>query len=375
MNNPQRMVIGMMDGFGLDYFERSPMPVLKQMAKEGLYRPVECVIPSVTNVNNASICCGAWPERHGVTGNVWFDERMGREDYMESADFLRIPTLLERAAAEGVRSALLTCKKKTVHLLGRGAALALAAEEPPPEFERRYGKAPEIYSREINAWLWTVACDLLKRAPDLKVLYVHTTDYPMHAWAPDAVESQEHLATVDALIGEARTIAPDAAFFFTADHGMNFKTVCRDLKQACAARGFDLRYALSVEKDRYVRHHRTFGGIAWIYVHSPNDRDAAAEVLRTIPGVEKVLTREEAASRYHLMPERIGQLVVLGDRVTVFGELPAGREEERLEASYRSHGSEYESMVPLVIWNCEAKLPPLTEFRNNHDLVKWAYRS
>ena len=74
------------------------------------------------------------------------------------------------------------------------------------------------------------------------------------------------------------------------------------------------------------------------------------------------------------MPERIGPLVVLGDRVTVFGDLPAGREEERLEATYRSHGSEYETLVPLVIWNCDAKLPPLAEFRNTHDLVKWAYR-
>lgn len=63
------------------------------------------------------------------------------------------------------------------------------------------------------------------------------------------------------------------------------------------------------------------------------------------------------------MPERIGPLVVLGDRVTVFGDLPAGR-----------HGSEYETLVPLVIWNCDAKLPPLAEFRNTHDLVKWAYR-
>mgnify|MGYP000073680994 CR=1 FL=1 len=374
MAYPQRLVVGMLDGFGVDYFESGPMPVLKAMAREGLYRQVECVIPSVTNANNTSICCGAWPEAHGLTGNVWFDETTGREDYMESADFLRVPTLLQRAAAQGVRSALLTCKKKTVRLLGRGAAIAVAAEEPPPEFVQRYGRAPEIYSREINYWLWKVAGDLLKREPDLGVLYVHITDYPMHAWAPDRAESREHLATLDGLFGEARAAAPDAAFGFTADHGMNYKTVCRDLKQVCAARGFDLRYALSVEKDRYVRHHRTFGGIAWVYLHSPDERDRAAGVLRSIPGVERVLPREEAAARYRLMPERIGQLVVLGDRDTVFGDLPAGQEEERLEPTYRSHGSEHERAVPLVLWNCEAKLPPAAEFRNNHDLVKWAYR-
>ena len=32
------------------------------------------------------------------------------------------------------------------------------------------------------------------------------------------------------------------------------------------------------------------------------------------------MTRDEAARRFHLMPERIGELVVLGDKDTVFGE-------------------------------------------------------
>jgi predicted AlkP superfamily pyrophosphatase or phosphodiesterase len=38
-------------------------------------------MPSVTNANNASICCGVLPEQHGITGNSYFDERAGREEY------------------------------------------------------------------------------------------------------------------------------------------------------------------------------------------------------------------------------------------------------------------------------------------------------
>ena len=37
---------------------------------------------------------------------------------MESAEFIRVPTIIQRAADRGVKSALLTAKVKTIHLLG-----------------------------------------------------------------------------------------------------------------------------------------------------------------------------------------------------------------------------------------------------------------
>ena len=36
--------------------------------------------------------------------------------------------------------------------------------------------------------------EILKDHPELRVVYVHTTDYPMHTWPPEAPESKEHLA-------------------------------------------------------------------------------------------------------------------------------------------------------------------------------------
>ncbi len=368
----QRVVVGMYDGLGLDYLDASPMPVFRDLAAGGFFKPVRAVMPSVTNVNNVSICCGAWPAEHGITGNSYFDEAAGRAEYMEDAGFLRVPTLLQRAARLSIPGALLTCKKKTINLLAGGAALAVAAEEPPPDFVRRYGRPPDIYSREINAWLWRVAGDLLRTRPDLGCLYVHTTDYPMHAWPPEAGESQEHLAALDALLGEARDAAPDAAFLLTADHGMNFKTRCWDLARACARRGLALRFALSAERDRYLRHHRTFGGTAWVWLHRPEDAAEAGRIIRALEGVEDVWPRAEAARQFRLMPERIGELMVLGDRDTVFGETAA--ECEELEPTYRSHGSLHELDVPLVIGNWSGPLPPAGEFQANLDLTRRLYR-
>src|SRR5262245_19834222 len=118
----QRIVILMCEGLGTDYYAESPMPTLKRWAAGGVYADAKAVMPSVTNANNTSICCGAWPGTHGIIGNSFLDEKTGAEEYMESADLLLAPTLFERAARHGVPSALLTSKQKTTELLGRGAA-------------------------------------------------------------------------------------------------------------------------------------------------------------------------------------------------------------------------------------------------------------
>jgi phosphonoacetate hydrolase len=369
----QRIVIAMVDGLGTDYVAHSEMPALKGMMSKGFSKTVQAVMPTVTNVNNASICCGAWPEEHGITGNSFFDEAIGRPEYMESAEYLRLPTLFERAARQGARSALLTAKKKTVALLSRGTELAIAAEAPSAKVVQHHGAAPAIYSREINYWLWEVAIDLLKNRPDVNVLYVHTTDYPMHMWPPEAPESREHLAKLDALLGRAIAAAPDAAFLLTADHGLNTKRRCWDLEKACKNRGIELRFALSAERDKYVKHHRTFGGTAWVWLKSPSDAAKVVGVIRNLEGVEAVLTREEAARRFHLMPSRIGELVVLGDKETVFGELET--ESEELPASFRTHGSLHESDVPLVIHNASGELPRADDIRTNFDLTRHLFRT
>lgn len=367
---PQRIVVLMIDGFGVPYLEQSPMPTLARWRQSGLFRRVQDTMPSVTNTNNASICCGVWPDRHGITGNSYLDERTGREEYMESAGLVMAPTLFQKAQKRGVKSALLSSKKKTTTLLSAGADTILTAEAPPADWVKRLGPAPDIYSREINYWLMTAAIDLLKTRPDLGCLYIHTTDYPMHMWPPEAVESNAHLARLDQLLGEAAAAAPDTAFLLTADHGMNFKSRCWDLEKVCARRGAPIRIAISVERDKYPKHHRGHGGVSWVYCKSVREVDRVARVLSGIEGVERVLTRSEAARRFHLMASRIGDLVVLGDRDTVFGDLDSER--EALPAEYRAHGSLHEVEVPLVIYNCDAKLSA-DDFRFNRDLARWAY--
>jgi phosphonoacetate hydrolase len=366
----QRVIVLMVDGFGADYITASRMPVLKAWQKTGIDRLVTGVMPSVTNANNTSICCGLWPEKHGITANFYLDETTGREEYMESAELVLAPTLFERAAEKGAGSALLSSKKKTITLLPRGATLVMSAEIPEADWVKRLGKAPHIYSAEINHWLLKAALWITKNRREIGVIYIHTTDYPMHMWPPEDRRSQRHLERLDALLGELSAAAPDAAFLITADHGMHHKTRCWDLMKACSAHGVTLRAAISAEQDKYLKHHGGFGGTAWVYLNSERDADRAAGVLTGLAGVQEVLTRSEAARRFRLMPERIGQIVVLGNGETVFGGLES--ETINLPPEYRSHGGLAEAAVPLIIHNADSA-PDAQFFRANVDLTRWLF--
>ncbi len=359
----------MVDGFGYDYFEASPLPVVKRMAREGFQKKGRAIFPTLTNANNISIICASWPEKHGVTTNCYFDEASNTARFLEDTDFVLAPTIFERFRSKGVSSALLTCKEKTLKLVGGHTDFSVAAEAPSPDVAARYGTPPPMYSAEVNYWLWTIALDILRNRPDIRLIYIHTTDYPMHKWATQDPRSLEHLARLDELLGAASNAAPDALFLITADHGMNPKKKCIDLLKTCALNSVHLRFAVSPVADRLTEHHRGFGGVSYVYVRSNEELAAARSFLAKLPGVDSVLTRHEAAGLYHLMPERVGDLVVLADKETVFGDLQ--ETEEELAAGYRNHGSLYEEDIPLIAYGYTGKGPSQDEMQMNFDLTRW----
>ncbi|MEJ0102951.1 MAG: alkaline phosphatase family protein [Bacteroidota bacterium] len=67
----------MIDGFGEAYYRNSDMPTLNFMEKHGIFKVVKSLMPSVTNVNNASICTGELPEKNGITGNSFYNTATG----------------------------------------------------------------------------------------------------------------------------------------------------------------------------------------------------------------------------------------------------------------------------------------------------------
>ena len=369
---PQRVCVILFDGFGPEYYEASPMPTLKAWAKDGFAKQLKAAMPTVTNTQAAGLCCGVHADEHGITGNSYWDAERDEELFMSDSNLLTAATMFQRAARFGVRSAMISAKQKTVSLLKQGTSYTVGSQQPPDDAVKRYGKPPDIYSPDVNYWAWKVAIDLIKNHPKFGLLFVHTTDYPMHKFTPESADSRAHLSKIDSFLKEASEADPDMAFIIAPDHGMNSKHTVVNLNLALTARGTPVKIAMSAERDQYPRHHGGYGGTNFIYLKDPRDADKVTKSLHDIEGVELVLTRDEAAKKFRLNPHRIGDLWVNATKNIVFGH--SMKEREELPKDYRSHGSLHEQDIPCFIYRFAGKLPDKSEFTTNVDMAKFLYQ-
>jgi len=173
-------------------------------------------------------------------------------------------------------------------------------------------------SREINYWLLRVAIDLLKnRLRSGLACYIHTTDYPMHTWPPEAAEVEG--ATWRGSINcseKAAAAAPDAAFPADSRSRNELQDRAAGIwRRFCAqARASLFARRISVDRDKYLKHHRGYGGVAWVYCNGSSDNQwGVAKVLTGLEGVELVLPRSEGCRALSSDGRpRIGDLIVLG---------------------------------------------------------------
>ena len=357
----RKILLVCVDGFGPAYLAKSDMPNLRRMGRSGALVEGRCVIPSVTDVNNASIATGTLPEEHGITTNYYYDRATHTAQYMESADFLLRPTIFDRARRLQLKTAMVTSKAKLLTLLSRGAGIAVAAEEPTPEFIGLVGPKEDIYSAEVNFWSLKAARFLLKER-GIDLLYLTTTDYMMHTYPPEDERSQAHLHTFDRMLGEIVDDHSNLEVYLSADHGMSAKPEAIDLRRVLAARGIEAE-VVPIIKDKHVVHHGNLGGSSYVYLQQPGDLTRAMDLLRNEPGVEQVFDQATAAARFHLMASRIGDVFVLGQQHIAFGDLEHVRESTKV----RSHGSLHEQAVPIACYG--RKMNP-EDYQMNLDISR-----
>lgn len=363
------IVIATIDAGSLEYLEAAQIPNIRQLMRSGFLVHGVSMLPSVTNVNNISIVTGGYPAEHGITTNYWYRPESKDGVFMESPEFVMCGNIFQRARSYGMRSAVLTSKDKLKRILEPGSSLSVSGEYPTREFIDAVGPGQPIYSAEVNHWLFR-ALQYLMRKRNYDLLYVATTDYIMHKFAPDDEEAVLHMEGIDQVLGEIVDEFPDTEIYLTADHGMSPKKKAVDLKRLLAGEGIEVEL-VPVIKDRYVVHHENLGGFCYLYIladsASSQERDLmtarAIEILTEQQGVEAVLTRTEAVERFRLLGERIGDLVVLGTQDVVFGELDSISQ----PVDIRSHGSTYESQVPIIGYNSPT---PAHEYRENADVVR-----
>ena len=109
----------------------------------------------------------------------------------------------------------------------------------------------------------------------------------------------------------------------------------------------------------------TTSAMPFATVYLPEERVIeAAQHIAAIDGVELVLSREDACARFELPPDRVGDLVIVSERLTVLGSSVARHDLSGLEVPLRSHGGISEQRVPLIANRPALSLPVGRRWRN-----------
>jgi phosphonoacetate hydrolase len=368
-------VVVCVDGCEPDYLAQAVaagrMPWLKRTLAGGAGLIADCVVPSFTNPNNLSIVTGAPPSVHGICGNYLYDTASGTEVMMNDPKWLRAPTLLAALADAGKQVAVVTAKDKLRRLLGHQMKGICFSSEKSNEvtmaengIEDVLGlvgmPVPSVYSAELSEFVFAAGVKLAqKHRPD--VMYLSTTDYVQHKHAPGTPGANAFYAMMDSYLGQLDELGWVIAL--TADHGMNSKVGldgrpdviylqdwCDKLLGPASAR------VILPITDPYVVHHGALGSFATVYLPADVEARAIVSALRQQRGMEAVFTRDEAARRFELPADRIGDVVCVSERFTVIGTSASRHDLTGLDAPLRSHGGISEQRVPLVV---NRKLPGL----------------
>ena len=356
----QRPVIGIcLDGTGPAHLVS---PSMCHFWK-GSYREAQSMMPSLTNPNNVSIVTGLRPEHHGVVANTVLKSRNEHKEKLgeialTDAHHVKCPSILSIASRRGLPVLVVTAKKKLRNLLGAGLAVnsvVVAVEELGQEDSESYrtrqhhrllsardqcGAVPHIYTPEASVYCLQLAASILSLkqetcfAPSL--VYISTTDYVQHLYAPDSETSRQFYERIDVQLGE---LCKMGRVGVTADHGMNEKTQLHFLADILSDIGITSRIGLAI-KDPHMIHHLGFG--SYVTVHC--EEKYQSEIIRlllSLPGVEQCRAL------------RTDTLEVFGDAKTAFGSTVDFHRQQGKgrpkDLPIRTHGGHAESTVPFAL--------------------------
>jgi phosphonoacetate hydrolase len=373
-NWPSRpLVVICCDGSEPDYMEvamaKGLMPNLKRIIAKGENRRGHSVIPSFTNPNNLSIVTGRPPAVHGICGNYLIDPATGQETMMNDPKWLRAPTIFEAFQKAGAKIAMVTAKDKLRLLLGKGlvfdgTAVAFSSEKADKVNMAENGIAdacglvgmgvPDVYSAELSEFVFAAGVKLLhSMKPDL--MYLSTTDYVQHKYAPGSEGANRFYAMMDKYLGELDQ--GGATIVIVADHGMKDKHLSNGEPDVLYLQDvLDAKFGAGKTKvilpitDPYVVHHGALGSFATVYAYGPDVKDVMA-VIALQDGIDAVLDKQEGCARYELPEDRMGDVIVVSGGPKGSKVLGTSRDKHDLSGlnePLRSHGGLTEQEIPVI---------------------------
>lgn len=349
--------------------EQGLMPNLKRIIAKGENRRGHSVIPSFTNPNNLSIVTGRPPEVHGICGNYLIDPATGQETMMNDPKWLRAPTIFEAFQKAGAKIAMVTAKDKLRLLLGKGlvfdgTAVAFSSEKADKVNLKDNGiedvcglvgmGVPDVYSAELSEFVFAAGVKLLtSMKPDL--MYLSTTDYVQHKYAPGSAGANSFYAMMDKYLGELD--AGGAIIVIVADHGMKDKHLANGEPDVLYLQDvLDAKFGAGKTKvilpitDPYVVHHGALGSFATVYAYGPDVAEIMA-VIKAQDGIDAVLNKKDGCARFELPEDRMGDIIVVSGGPKGSKVIGTSRDKHDLSGlnePLRSHGGLTEQEIPVI---------------------------
>ena len=374
----QPVVVVCIDGSEPGYVEAAvetgKAPFFERILAEGTNRLADCVIPSFTNPNNMSIVTGTPPNVHGIAANFFHDRDSGEDVMTNTPKFLWVDTIFKAFFDAGAKIAIVTAKDKLTSMLGHGLdfssgrAIGFSSEKSDKTTMANNGidradqfvglPVPEVYSADLSAFIFAAGVKLVERdRPDL--MYLSTTDYIQHKYAPGTPVANDFYIMMDGYLSQLDDMG--CVIALTADHGMNAKhndagdpdaIYLQDIIDEWDLGGQNgdgtARVVLTIT-DPYVVHHGALGSFCTVYLSDGADEDAIAEKIRGLDGVLAVYNRADGCAEFELPEERMGDLIVISEKHKVLGSSAASHDLSGLNEPLRSHGGLTEQKVPLLM--------------------------
>ena len=329
-------VVGLTTGF----VER--MPRLREFARKRELRCIVPAFPAVTCTAQSTYLTGLTPAEHGIVGNGWYDRDLAEVHFWKQSNHLVRGRKLWEELREQVPG--FTCAK--LFWWYNMYSTADFSVTPRPMYPADGRKLPDIYThpaelreelqQELGQFplfrFWGPAADITstrwigrsalhvfnRYRPTLTLVYLPHLDYNLQRFGPDYGSIGRDVAAVDEVCGELIEAAEraGAAIVVLSEYGItrvsNPVHINRALREAGWLR---VRNELGREQldagasDAFaVADHQ----IAHVYVARPELVPDVAELLRRLPGVERVLD-DEGKRALGLDHPRSGELVAISD--------------------------------------------------------------
>ena len=200
---------------------------------------------------------------------------------------------------------------------------------------------PDVYSAGLSEFVFAAGVRLMERDRP-EIMYLSTTDYIQHKHAPGTPVANDFYAMMDGYL--AQLDAMGCTIVLTADHGMNAKfgadgqpdvIYLQDLFDDWARQGQGARHPAD---HRSLRRASRRAGLVRRRLSATGTRRAGWRSSRRCPAIEPALTKEEAAKRFELPADRLGDLVVVSTKHKVLGTSASRHDLSGLTEPLRSHG-------------------------------------